>query len=356
VVPLRLSEYVHVRLQPRVSSSSSVPARASMNSLVFDIGGSWIRAGLWNSNDGSLIARAQTPSPGLNQKAAGDPLEQLLQALRGLGEQLVGSEQVPISIGVAFPGPVDALGRAGQAPTLWGETGRAEPFDFGAAVNARLWDRPTRIVNDLTAAGMRYASPGKDFWLVTVSSGIGNKVFLDGKPVLGSNHKGGEIGHWRVDSDPSAPLCECSGRGHLGALASGRATPFHFRETKAAEPRIFASSALKELGYDSPDLNREVAKAFKSGDSFATEVVRRLAAPMGTALANLHLAIGIERFVIIGGWAAVLGAFYLDLLAESAASNSWGDAREWPARIEAGLDDDDSGLIGMGRLLSMEPH
>ena len=324
-----------------------------MNSLVFDIGGSLLRAGLWNAASERLLARAEMPSPGLDQNATEDPLERLLGALRRLAEQLIEAGDAPLAIGIAFPGPVDALGRVGQAPTLWGERG-PEPIDLAAMVSSALWDRPTLLANDLTAAGMRYASPGQDFCIVTVSSGIGNKLFLDGRPVLGEQHRGGEIGHWRVDPSPTAPLCECGGRGHLGALASGRSLAHHFSVVSTCEAELLASSSLSYLSSADAVSNAEVARAFREGDPFAELLIRACAQPLGVALASLHLAIGIERFVIVGGGAAALGPNYLNEVAKSAAESSWGPDELWPARIEAGLDDDDSGLIGMGRLLSLK--
>ena len=63
---------------------------------------------------------------------------------------------------------------------------------------------------------------GSNIAIVTVGSGVGHKVFLQGLPVAGVNGRGGEIGHLRVDWAADAIRCDCGGSGHVGGLASGR--------------------------------------------------------------------------------------------------------------------------------------
>lgn len=279
-----------------------------------------------------------------------EPVTDLLDQLRSLAEDVLAGAPIPALIGVAFPGPVDAEGRVSRAPTLWGHQS-SEPLELARHLSSALWDRPTRLVNDLTAAGFRYAAPGVDFCLVTVSSGIGNKVFLDGRPVLGQAHRGGEIGHWRVDGTANAPLCECGERGHLGAISSGRSVAQHVLAVEREQPELVRRGHAGRRG---KDLNADIARAFRAGDPFAQAVVRRGAQALGSALALLHVSIGLERFIIIGGWAQALGPLYLEELARAAADSAWGPQTDWRKRIEAGAPDDDSGLIGMGRLLDLD--
>ena len=90
-----------------------------MRALVFDIGGSQLRAGLWNGN---LERRLARPSPGVEayERDGIDPVEDLLARVRSLGEELLDGQEPPDAVGVAFPGPVDSAGRIDQAPTHWG--------------------------------------------------------------------------------------------------------------------------------------------------------------------------------------------------------------------------------------------
>ena len=315
-----------------------------MTDLVFDIGGTTWRAAAW---DGSGLSRREElearPLIGTD-----DPVEGLIRGLEDLGRAVLGASATPDRVGIAFPGPVDERGRVQAAPTLWGEA-LAASVSLGERVSQALSGAPVTVANDLTAAGYRYLRGTEDYALVTVSSGIGNKVFSSGHPLLGPKHRGGEIGHWRVEEALDAPECDCGGRGHLGAVASGRATPWAFQRAVAEFPELLNVSPLGRTG--APPSNEQLAEAYRAGDPLAAQVVEIGARALGSALAVLHVGVGVERFVIIGGFARALGPDYLHRLGRAAAERSWGDSEEWGFRIEAGEPDDDSGLIGMGRLL-----
>lgn len=332
-----------------------------MKVLVFDIGGSQLRAALWDSDSQSLRHRCACPSPGLDAGSRAEPVTTLLQAMQSLAERVRSHGEAQDAIGIAFPGPVDADGMVAQAPTLWGSA-LAQPLDLARAFGERVAGCPVHVANDLTAAGYRYREPESDFCIVTVSSGVGNKVFLGGRPALGPNHRGGEMGHWRVDLASDAAPCDCGGRGHLGALASGRAVGGHARSVAENEPDLLRASSLREHDFlpDSQaheagvsDLHRAIASAYQRGDGFAGAVVAKGARPMGQALALLHLGLGLERFIIMGGWAQALGRRYLEDLAAAASACSWDNGGRWTEWIEAAASDDDSGLIGMGRMMSL---
>src|SRR6185312_8922728 len=114
------------------------------------------------------------------------------------------------------PGPIAPTGEILAAPTLWPGV-PIEPFTLGARLERAWPGLRVRVLNDVTAVGLAYVAGGREsFCVVTVSSGIGHKVFLDGRPVTGPSGRGGEIGHVVVDPRPEAPECDCGGRGHLG--------------------------------------------------------------------------------------------------------------------------------------------
>ena len=314
--------------------------------LVFDVGGTLLRAALFE--DGHLLSRAESLSASARGDGS-DPVTTLVERMKSLADDVVEGRRAPIAVGVAFPGPVDTHDRVHEAPTLWGAQ-LPEPVELGRWVSRTVGGLPVTVVNDLTAAGYRYAERHRDFCLVTVSTGIGNKVFLGGEPVLGEQHRGGEIGHWRVDDDPDAPTCDCGGVGHLGAVASGRATPHLFARASRAHPSLLTTSPLGRS--PATPSNEAVADAFRSGDAFARELVAIGANALGSALALVHTAIGLEHFIVTGGFARALGPDYLVLLRAAAAQHAWGDRDAWSERIEPGADDDDSGLLGLGRMLA----
>ena len=124
---------------------------------------------------------------------------------------------------------------------------------------------------------------------------------------------------------------------------------YEFGHTAGLRMLRVAAAVRAELG---PEPLGALVTAYGAGDALAAAVVERGAAAMGRAVALLHTAVGVERFVIIGGFARALGDGYLRALAAASAARCWGDPARWNERIVAGVDDDDSGLLGMGRMLA----
>ncbi len=124
---------------------------------------------------------------------------------------------------IAFPGPIGQNQEILQAPTVAG-SGSSE-FDLPRTLASRT-GRHVTVLNDVSAAAWRIAQQtrARRFAVVTVSSGIGSKIFdrCHASGVLDQPPYAGEIGHVVVDDGPDAPTCDCSGKGHLGAIASAR--------------------------------------------------------------------------------------------------------------------------------------
>jgi predicted NBD/HSP70 family sugar kinase len=301
--------------------------------LVFDIGGTKTRAGLFDSGQSSLIRSVCAPTPNhLDFPSASfeELRERVVSSMHRLAGEIV-EDRTVTQLSVAFAGPIDLAGNVLAAPTIWGSL-QTSPHPLNEEIARRWPNARVALLNDVTAAGYRYKRSADDeFCIVTVSSGIGNKVFAGGRPLLGRNGAGGELGHLRVDDSEAAPRCECGGRGHLGAISSGRAVLDYAR----ANGRERLTSG-------------ELAAAFLRGEPWAVEAVGHGAAPLGWALAAVHLGLGIERFILVGGFALALGEAYQRLVARAAAARCWDGAGDWTQRIELGVDDDLSGLIGAG--------
>jgi 3-dehydroquinate synthetase/predicted NBD/HSP70 family sugar kinase len=330
--------------------------------LVFDVGGTRLRGGIYSTAGDRLIRWKEIPTPSFRALATRDA-EAVRRALRQdlgrLGKSLLDGRS-PASVSIAFAGPVDSAGRLLAAPTVWGDA-RSGPISLRDEL-APLWPTASVVVmNDVTAAGYRYLRrPDENLCVVTVSSGIGHKVFVDGRPVLGPSGRGGEIGHWRVDDSAEAPHCECGGRGHLGALASGAAALHQVTRLAKQDPDAFQASELgRTLGTAIQELdNRELVRCFLEGDPFARRVIRQMAEPLGRALAAIHLAVGTERFVIFGGFATALGPDYRDLVSHAAAGAGWDLGADWQGMLELGCADGLDGIVGAGRCASLArlPH
>ncbi len=259
-------------------------------------------------------------------------------------------DDAPAAVSVGFPGPMDRSGRIAAVPTVWGDDLTLPPTEVRDTFTA-LWPRSgVYLLNDVTAAGQRYLkSSVDDVCVITVSTGIGHKVFSSGQVQTGPNGRGGEIGHWRVSKDLHAPVCQCGKRGHLGALASGTATEYHVSRAAATTPAVFRASALKEAFADGCVDNEAFVAAYHSGDALAESIVLNMAQMLGDAVATLHLGVGVERFVLIGGFALALGDRYREEVERAGTHGSWRGGMECLVSVELGVLDDDSGLVGAGR-------
>jgi C7-cyclitol 7-kinase len=320
--------------------------------LVFDVGGTQLRAGVYDGTGASLtgVSRVDAPSHLRRPHASWPELRaRLLEDMSALRLRLDPGELISSAV-VAFPGPIDAEHRVLAAPTLWGALG-PYPYPLQSELG-RAWPAvDVRVINDVTAAGYRYMEAKDDeFCVVTISSGIGNKVFVQGRPLLGRSGQGGEIGHLQVDTSPSAAVCDCGARGHLGAIASGRGMLARARELAEREESEFRRSALAlESALTPSTLTAEaLAAAYRSGDAWSTAVVREGAGALGMVLAAIHLAIGVERIVLIGGFALGLGARFCDDVQAALAGRCWQGASP-AARVLLGKDDGHCALVGAGR-------
>ncbi|MEV7227878.1 ROK family protein [Polymorphospora sp. NPDC051019] len=318
---------------------------------VVDVGGTTLRVGRYDSDTDRVDDVRRMPTEGMD-RYPGEPVPVLQRRVVGQLVDVAGAALARHGarrLVVAFAGPIDAAGRVTAAPTVWGR--RGDPLPLRDLLRERL-GRPVTVVNDLTAAAWRYVG-GADqeaFCLITVSSGIGNKVFRAGEVLLHPDGHGGELGHWTCDPAPDAMPCDCGGRGHLGAVASGRGAVAAARRAAVADPVGYGGSVLAGAEVDAVAL----AAAVRADDPFATGVLRAGLRHLATAITAVFASIGVRRYVIIGGFALAVGPRYAALLTE--ALHRAGCFGLTPAEIDGmvvlGEPDDDHGLIGAGRLLT----
>jgi glucokinase len=95
--------------------------------------------------------------------------------------------------------------------------------------------------------------------------------------------------------------------------------------------------------------NEALADAFRRCDAWTGELIHRVAQPLGQALAAVHVALGIERFIIVGGFALALGEGYRRQLVQAAEDACWRLGQDWDTMNVLGEAEDTAGLIGVGR-------
>ncbi|SEU24407.1 ROK family protein [Stigmatella erecta] len=320
--------------------------------VVIDIGGTNLRSAVFDSATQQLLDIGRGPVENFLNNP-GVPPGQLFDKLihQVLGHIRAHAGRYPIAgVGISFPGPVNERGEVHSAPTLWGTTLRSVPLR--ERLQQEL-DVPVAVMNDISAAVYRYQSWfNEDFGVITISSGIGNKVFAGGRMLLNGQGLGGELGHHKVVEGDNALPCDCGGQGHLGAIASGRGTERLARLWARREPARFQGSALWRLTQGDAERidTHAVVSALQAGDALASDVLAFGQAHLAASLALLYNAVGVKRFVLIGGFCMALGARYLDgLNAQLARCDLFCLSEpERLAMLRLGQNDDDHSLYGLG--------
>lgn len=265
-----------------------------------DVGGTKIAAGLVDHN-GQLIARDRTVSP------ATDPAE-IVHTIGELVRSLVGSHEVE-AVGVCAAGFVDKQ-RATVvfAPNLaW----RDEPLKERLQKELHL---PVVVENDANAAAWGEFTFGagedvEDLLMLTIGTGVGGGVVIDGELVRGGFGFGGEVGH--IQMVPDGVLCGCGNLGCLESYGSGNALVRMTREHAAGRPDA-ARALIEQAGGDGNKITGPlITRAAQAGDTFATERLAELGDWIGQGVATLTAVLD-PNVVVIGGGVGEAGALLLD--------------------------------------------
>lgn len=300
-----------------------------------DLGGTQVRAALVQG--GRVLARASEATD-----VTGGP-EGVLQQFARLMEQVVphGSSRIISAVGVASPGPLDTeTGTILDIPTLpgWND------FPLRDTLSQRM-ELPVVLENDGIAAAIgewRYgAGQGlRHLVYVTVSTGIGGGVIIDGRVLRGRRGMAGHVGHMAVA--PDGPVCSCGGKGCFEALAAGSALGRVARAVVTSCP----DSRLAEQPLHTLSAQHVVAAA-RQGDALALRLLDDEARYLGLGFTSLiHLY--SPQAVVMGG--GVSQAF--DLMSASIHAGirqrAMAAFRDVPV-LRAGLGEN-SGLIGAASL------
>jgi glucokinase len=274
---------------------------AALPALGIDIGGTKVAGGVV-APDGTVLASARRATPGASVSDTEDAIVAVVEELAADHDgDLVG-------VGVGAAGWFDRTGDTVLfSPHLaWrGSTLRA---DLGRRLQRPLW-----VGNDADAAAWaeyRYgAARGADLALmITLGTGIGGGIVLDGRLRRGSHGVAGEWGHMRVV--PDGRLCACGNRGCWERYASGTALAQTAREVASTSPAA-AGRLLEVVDGDPEKLTGEiVAAAAAEGDPLALELVTEVGQWLGQGIADLA-AIMDPDVVMIGGGVSRLGELML---------------------------------------------
>ncbi len=253
--------------------------------LGVDIGGTKISVTLGNSS-GKILAKEVLPTR--TGKKTTQAMKDLVRVLKRF-KSISGKSRKVIGIGVGVPGPMDPeRGIVQRSPHLKGWQG----LRLKSILQNKL-RLPVFITNDANAAavGEQVFGAGrhtKNFAYLTVSTGIGSGIILDGNLLIGASYGAGEVGHTIIS--PGGVKCGCGQRGCLEAYASGTAIAQFVRQ----EIRRGRKTKIKNTSAEA------VAAAAEKGDALALEAYRRAGYYLGIGLANLINILNPEM-LILGG-------------------------------------------------------
>jgi glucokinase len=301
--------------------------------IAVDLGGTKLLAGVVDA-DGVVVRRTVRATAVASEDG-------LLAELEEAVGELVDDEVA--AIGVGIPSTIDQRGGRAVASVNVPLT----DVDLPARLHERF-GLPAAIENDANAAALaehRYgAGRGtRHMVMLTLGTGIGGGLILDGRLYRGAVGAAAELGHVTIDVD--GPPCKgaCPGSGHLEALASGTAADQLARETAAARPDGDLGRAAAAGREVDARLTVELAA---QGPGDARDVLDRIGFYLGIGIAGF-VEIFNPELVVLGGGFARAGELLLEPARRVVAERSLVPARDI-VRIVPGLLGVEAGLIGAG--------
>ncbi len=303
-----------------------------------DLGGTYIKLAVLDERL-ALVAQDRVPTP------ADRGPEAVIEAMAGGAEALlrragVAREDVA-GVGIGSPGPLDLeAGVVIGMPNIPG-------FDHVPIRDrlARRLDLPAVLENDANAAALAEFLVGaargvRDMVLLTLGTGIGGGIVLDGQLVHGAHGLGGEIGHMIVA--PGGRPCGCGQRGCLERYASATYLARHARQLIEQEGR---ASALSVVLAEKGDIDaRDVVTAAGGGDALAAEVWSEAIEHLAVACVSLARVLDPE-LILLGGGMAKAGEALLEPLRGRFGDLHWKLA-ETRTRLALASLGNDAGVIG----------
>ena len=266
-----------------------------------DIGGTAIKTGLFDTR-GELLHDWEIPTR-LEEKGKyilPDIAEFLKKKL--VAQHL--SIDVVEGIGIGVPGPVTHDGTVIRCVNLgWGVLNIEEELK-------NLTGLRVKAGNDanLAAMGEMWQGGGKgykDVVMVTLGTGIGGGIIIDGKLVAGAHGAGGEIGHLLMNTD-EMETCGCGATGHLEQYASA---PGIVKEAKKQLAVTDMPSRLRDIEEELD--SRHIFDAAGNGDLFSLDILNYFGRTLGQALSQISCVCDPEIFVI-GGGVSKAGSIVID--------------------------------------------
>lgn len=302
-----------------------------------DIGGTKIAAGVVD-DDGVILAKVRYDTDA-------DDLQALDASIVAAISELRSSYDVS-AVGLAAAGFIAPSRDVVRfAPNIaWRE------YPLGPNI-ARALGIPIVVENDANAAGWGEFQFGagrdvKHMVMVTIGTGTGGAIIVDGHLLRGAFGMAGEIGH--MNMVPHGHYCGCGHEGCLERYGSGQALTLAARHRAVTDP-VGAQNMLALAGEGKRIKGYHVTQAAAAGDSVAIEILEQLGYWIGMAGASLAAVLDPE-LIVLGGGVADSGELFIDAARGGFLDHLSARGHRPEARIELAVLGNDAGLIGAADL------
>ena len=305
-----------------------------------DLGGTTAKVGLFTTA-GELLEKWEVPTDTSN--AGEHILENLAAAVQGkMQEKGLTAEQVE-GVGVGVPGPVL---ESRIVPIICANLGGWGKHNVSEELGALLGGIKVLVGNDANVAAlgeiwMGCAKGCRSAVMVTLGTGVGGGVIVNGKVIDGAHGAGGEIGHITVNRHETA-TCGCGKHGCLEQYSSATGVVRCMKKLLDENPDT--ACTLRGVDFEAKD----VFDAARNGDALAAREVDEMTDTLGMALASIAATTDPEMFMI-GGGVARAGDVLFNPLREHFKTYAFRSCRETP--IVAATLGNDAGIYGAVRLI-----
>ncbi len=303
-----------------------------------DIGGTTVKMGLFDG-EGTMLDKWEIETR--KEDSGSKVLPDIVASIQEKNQERGISKEDILGIGMGVPGPITADGRVLKCVNLgWGV------FPVADKVRELTGVEKVRVGNDanVAALGEQWRGGGRGFdniVMVTLGTGVGGGVILDGKILTGSNGAAGEIGHMTMNTSGERP-CTCGKSGCLEQYSSATAIMRRAKELVEGTDR---PSMLRE---HTKITGKEIFDAYKAGDEMAKEIVDEFAAYLGIGLSYVSNVVDPDAFVI-GGGVSKNGQAVIDVIREQYEKNAMPPHKGKEFRLaELG---NDAGMYGTVRMV-----
>ena len=302
-----------------------------------DVGGTSVKCGLFHT-DGTLVEKWEIPTRTENngQNILPDVAETINAKL---AEKNIDKADVE-GVGIGIPGPINSRGEAACAVNLyWGFTPVAQILGDLTGLKAQAGNDAN--VAALVEAWKGAAAGAQNIIMITLGTGVGGGIIINGKILAGSHGAGGEIGHALVVRGEEEK-CNCGNHGCLEQYASATGI------VRVAGRVLAASeddSTLRELQNITA---KDVLDAFKAGDAVAVRIMEYVGDLLGGAIAGFTTVVDPEA-IVIGGGVSKAGQPLIDCIEKYYQRYAFSSCKETP--IVLATLGNDAGIYGAAKMV-----